>query len=43
MPEDTWQLIDWYGVSGAYQESTTTVRRWATKHTSGFLCMEKTW
>jgi len=43
MSKDTWQLIDWYGVGRTYWELTTTVRRWATKHTLGFLHMEKIW
>jgi len=41
LSEDTWQLIDWHGVDRAYRESTTTVRWWATKHTSGFFAHGK--
>ncbi len=39
--EPTWQLIDWDGVGRAYKESSPTVRRWATKHTSGFFAHGK--
>jgi len=41
LSESTWQLIDWDGVGRAYQESTPTVRWWATKHTSGFFAHGK--
>ncbi len=34
-------MIDWYGVGRAYWESTPTVCRWATKHTSGFFAHGK--
>jgi len=37
----TWQSIDWIGLGRAYRESTITVWRWATKHTSGFFAHGK--
>jgi len=41
MAEDTWQLVDWEGVGRASHESSNAVRRWATKHTSGFFAQGK--